>query len=111
MNPIFSKFYHHTRVGNIMRYAFHKIKNELPDVMIVKHRYKKKMGKPLNLRRPRTLNEKINWLKLNDRTSLHTQCADKYEVRKYIIEKIGKSYLVPLYFQTKNSRSKFSQKI
>lgn len=102
MVPIFSKFYHHTRVGNFFRYVFHKVKNELPDALIMKHRYKKRMGKSLNLNRPRTLNEKINWLKLHDRTPLHTQCADKYEVRKYIIEKIGKSYLVPLYFQTKN---------
>ncbi len=89
-------------VGNFFRYVFHKFKEKLPDALILKYRYKKNMGKPLNLRRPRTLNEKINWLKLYDRTPLHTRCADKYSVRKYIIEKIGESYLVPLYFQTKN---------
>ena len=60
------------------------------------------MGKPLNLTNPRTLNEKINWLKLYDRTPLHTLCADKYSVREYVADKIGESYLVPLYFHTKN---------
>lgn len=62
------------------------------------------MGKPLNLSKPRTLNEKINWLKLYDRTPLHTQCADKYTVRKYVTDQIGESYLVPLYFYTKNPK-------
>lgn len=60
------------------------------------------MNYPLNLEKPRTLNEKINWLKLNHRTELHTICADKYKVREYVTKKIGSAYLIPLYFQTKN---------
>lgn len=46
---------------------------------------------------PRTFNEKIQWLKLNDNSSLKTKCADKYEVREYITRKIGEEILVPLY--------------
>ena len=46
---------------------------------------------------PQTFNEKIQWLKLFDNSSLKTKCADKYKVREYIIKKIGKEYLVPLY--------------
>ncbi|MBC6997982.1 glycosyl transferase [Cytophaga sp. FL35] len=60
------------------------------------------MGYSLDLKNPKTLNEKINWLKLHDRTALHTQCSDKYEVRKFVIEKIGEEFLVPLYFQTED---------
>lgn len=60
------------------------------------------MGYALNLKNPRTLNEKINWLKLHDRTPLHTQCSDKYGVREYVKSRIGADYLVPLYYQTKN---------
>ena len=70
------------------------------DETILKERFKKYHHREINLENPKTLNEKIVWLKLNDRRPLHTQCADKYEVRKYISEKIGSEFLVPLFFQT-----------
>ncbi|WP_252736923.1 ATP-grasp fold amidoligase family protein [Zobellia galactanivorans] len=60
------------------------------------------MGYKLNLKNPQTLNEKINWLKLYDRTALHTQCSDKYEVRKFVSEQIGEEFLVPLYLETED---------
>lgn len=74
----------------------------IPDRLLAQIKFRWHMGYPLNLKNPITLNEKINWLKLNDRTPLHTICADKYRVREYITEKIGSQYLVPLYFQTFN---------
>ena len=42
--------------------------------------------RPLNLRKPITLNEKLTWLKLNDyrKDPLVCQCADKYHVREYL---------------------------
>lgn len=48
------------------------------------------------LKNPQTFNEKIQWLKINDATKLKTVCADKYEVRDYIEEKIGNEYLIPI---------------
>ncbi len=54
----------------------------------------------LKLRKPKTLNEKIQWLKLYDRTELHTTCADKYAVREFVNNKIGEKYLIPLIFET-----------
>ncbi len=74
------------------------------DTKILKERFFRNFNRAINLENPKTLNEKIVWLKLNDRRPLHTQCADKYEVRKYIKEKIGEKYLVPLYFQTYDYR-------
>ncbi|MBO0340529.1 ATP-grasp fold amidoligase family protein [Flagellimonas profundi] len=62
------------------------------------------MGKSPDLNDPKTLNEKIVWLKLNDRTPLHTKCADKFAVREYINEKVGDKYLVPLYYHTVNPK-------
>lgn len=102
MNSFILKFYHGTLLGNGLRFIFHSLINSLPDKQFQKYRYFKNMGKKLRLNPPKTLNEKICWLKLNDRTPLHTQCADKYGVRDYVIEKIGSEYLVPLYFQTEN---------
>ena len=61
------------------------------------------MGKTLNLSNPVTLNEKINWLKLNDRRKIQTICADKVLVRDYIKDKIGEQYLVPLILVVKNA--------
>ena len=51
----------------------------------------------LNLKDPKTLNEKIQWLEVYSDTSLWTKYTDKYEVRKYV-EKCGyKDYLLDLY--------------
>ncbi|WP_306484185.1 ATP-grasp fold amidoligase family protein [Anaerococcus sp.] len=45
---------------------------------------------------PKTFNEKLQWLKLYDRKPEYTKMVDKYKVREYISEKIGKEYLIPL---------------
>jgi len=45
------------------------------------------MGRPLNLVQPEDINEKIQWLKLNWKHPLLSQCADKYGVREYVSEK------------------------
>jgi len=68
----------------------------LPDKTYLKIQYRLKMGKKLNLKNPQAFNEKLQWLKLYDRKSEYTEMVDKYEVRKYIAEKIGEEYLIPL---------------
>ncbi|EAR01091.1 ATP-grasp fold amidoligase family protein [Maribacter sp. HTCC2170] len=95
--------YHKTLFGYILRYVYYTLRYWLvPDKTHQQIRFKKKHGYRLNLKDPKTLNEKIVWLKLNHKTPLHTQCADKYEVRKYVAEKIDEAYLVPLYYDTFN---------
>lgn len=88
----------------ILNWIYYLLLPIIPDKLLVKLKFKHHIGYPINLKNPQTLNEKINWLKLNDRTPLHTQCSDKYLVRDYIESKIGKEYLVPLYFTTKDSK-------
>ena len=73
-----------------------KICRIIPDSIYLKIEYKIKMRKELNLLNPKTFNEKLQWLKLHDRKPEYTNMADKYEVRKYITEKIGEEYLIPL---------------
>lgn len=53
------------------------------------------MNKKLNLKNPKTFNEKLQWLKLYDRNPLYTTLVDKYEVKKYIVDKIGEEYVIP----------------
>ncbi|MDN4495100.1 ATP-grasp fold amidoligase family protein [Ureibacillus aquaedulcis] len=49
--------------------------------------YYKTFKKKLDLKNPKTINEKLMWLKLNEDDSLKAKCADKYLVREYINEK------------------------
>ncbi len=42
-----------------------------------------------NLEKPETLNEKINWLKLNYKNPLIIICCDKYRVKEYVRDKTG----------------------
>lgn len=68
----------------------------IPDTVYLKYMYKKEMGRKLDLKNPKTFNEKLQWLKLHDRNSIYTKMVDKYEVRQYIKETIGEKYLIPL---------------
>lgn len=70
------------------------------DEIYIKYKFKKRFGYKLDFNNPKTINEKIQWLKLYDRTPLHTKCADKFLVREYIKEMIGENYLIPLIFDT-----------
>lgn len=70
------------------------------DVKRTKKRFKKRFGYVIDLNKPVTFNEKIQWLKINDKNPLRTKCADKYEVREYVKSKISDKHLVPLYFVT-----------
>lgn len=54
------------------------------------------LGYELDLKNPRTFNEKLQWLKIYYRNDLMSVCADKYRVREYVRKTIGDQYLVPL---------------
>ena len=43
----------------------------------------------LNLSFPKTLADKVSYLELHGENSLIVTCTDKYDVRKYIIRKMG----------------------
>jgi hypothetical protein len=77
----------------------------------IKKNYKKTFGNRLNLNNPRTLNEKIQWLKLNKKNSFYTLYADKYKVRNYFAKKFGKRGLIPLIYKTTNWRDIKSKNI
>lgn len=72
------------------------IRRVLPDKILLEYEYKRIMGRKLDLKNPKTFNEKLQWLKLYDRNPDYTSMVDKYEVRNYISNKIGEEYLVPL---------------
>lgn len=82
----------------IVRYL-RKSLNSVSPIVANKVMYRILMKKKLNLKNPKTFNEKINWLKLykypND--SLVIKCSDKYEVRSYVESKGLSNILNELY--------------
>ncbi|MBW3069366.1 MULTISPECIES: ATP-grasp fold amidoligase family protein [unclassified Actinomyces] len=53
-------------------------------------------GHRCNLDDPRTVGEKIQWLKLYDSTPLKGRLADKFLMREWAAQRVGSEYLVPL---------------
>ena len=72
-----------------------KIYSHLPDKMAIKAKYESVFGKELDLKDPKTFNEKLQWLKLYDRRSEYSDMVDKYEIKRIVSERIGEEYVVP----------------
>ncbi len=71
--------------------------DRMSDKTYLKLLYKATMHKRLDLKHPKLYNEKLQWLKLNDRKDIYHRMVDKYEVRSYISETIGDKYLIKCY--------------
>lgn len=71
--------------------------NSISDEEYLLRKFSAIMGCQLPLDKPKSFNEKLQWLKLYDRCPEYTEMVDKYKVRKYISEKLGAEYLVPLF--------------
>jgi len=69
--------------------------NFLSDRSYIKIMFYMNIGKKLDLKAPKTFNEKLQWLKLYDRRPEYIQLVDKYEVKKYIANQIGDKYVIP----------------
>lgn len=67
----------------------------IKDETCLKIKYKAALNQKLNLDNPQTFNEKLQWLKLYDRNTEYTKMVDKYEVKKYVADIIGKEYIIP----------------
>lgn len=79
--------------------------NWLDDKNYLKLQYRSKMGRILNLEKPRLFSEKIQWLKLYDRKERYTQLVDKYEVKQWVANILGEEYIIP----TVSVSSKFEE--
>lgn len=68
---------------------------QMPDSLFLEAQFIRSMGKPLDLKHPKTYNEKLQWLKLYDRNPLYHKLVDKVEVKRLVAEKIGDQYIIP----------------
>lgn len=73
------------------------------DIWETKRKFKNAFHRELDLEDPQTLNEKIQWLKFNERKDFHTICADKLAARQ-VWAKYGEGGLIPLLYQTDDWR-------
>jgi len=67
----------------------------LKDSKYISYLYYIVLGKSLNIDNPKTFNEKLQWLKLNDRKDIYTTMVDKFEAKKYVANIIGEEYIIP----------------
>ena len=58
--------------------------------------YRMRTGNKLNLEHPVSFQEKTQWLKLHNIDPLYSKLVDKYEVRKFVADRIGEDHLIPL---------------
>lgn len=75
----------------------------ISDKTYVKAAYRLWHNKKLNLNNPTDFTEKLQWLKLYYRNPLCTLLVDKYRVKEWVANKIGKEYVVPLYGMWKSA--------
>lgn len=65
------------------------------DETYIKLIYRMQIKRKLNLENPTTFNEKLQWLKINERNSKYTMMVDKIAVKDYVSMLIGNEYVVP----------------
>lgn len=85
-------------VGSIYRFlrsAFIKVTSIVPDKTYAKLFYRLYTKQKLNLNNPTLTNEKMWWLKLNNRNPLMTICSDKHLARGYVEECGYSEILIP----------------
>jgi len=72
------------------------LRHWVSDKKYAKIRYQIEQVRQQNLKNPKRFTEKIQWLKLYDRTKLRKEVANRLKVREYVSKKIGYEHLIPI---------------
>lgn len=72
------------------------LRHLLSDKQYAKMRYWLELDMVPDIDNPKRFTEKIQYIKLYDRTPLRQKIADRTQVRQYVAQKAGKEYLIPL---------------
>jgi len=111
MNKIYKKIKEKIKNNNLLFIFLSTIRaygiyflNKISHYKLEKIRFYKEVGYPLNLKNPKSFNEKIVWKKIYNRNPLLLITADKHEVRTYIKKALGEEraaeILIPLLYVT-----------
>lgn len=85
-------------IGTVLFYKIRLLRERLSmakmdDYTYISSDYKKRYGKEINLKNPKTISEKLQWLKLFYRNDNMPICSDKYDIRIYL-KKHGYEHLL-----------------
>ena len=72
-----------------------KLLRKLPDELYISLMYWKHFRRFPNLKDPKTFNEKLQWLKLNNQKPEYTTMVDKHLVKAYVADMVGQEYIIP----------------
>ena len=67
----------------------------IPDKPYLQMMYWLNMGKKLDLKNPKTFNEKLQWLKLYNHNPAYTVMVDKVKAKEYVAKLIGEEHIIP----------------
>lgn len=69
--------------------------NWMSDKTYLKLLYWLRLGKRLNIDRPVTFTEKLQWIKLYNRCPEYTTMVDKVKAKEYVASVVGSEYVIP----------------
>lgn len=69
--------------------------HNVPDEEYLQKLYRYFFGKKCDFNSPKTFTEKMQWMKVHYHNPLLTQMVDKFEVKKYVTDKIGEDHVIP----------------
>lgn len=67
----------------------------IDDKLYVKAQYELIFDKKLNLKKPESYNEKLQYLKFYEKNEKYSNYVDKYKVKKIVSDLIGEDYVIP----------------
>lgn len=77
-----------------LQYKIKYIFRFLPDSVYLRIAFFLKFKRKLNLKKPTSFSEKLQWLKLNQRNDIFPLLVDKYRVKDYLGKIIGNEYII-----------------
>ena len=90
---------------NKARWEYYKFRVDHFPKLILDKIWKRKYGYTIDWKKPRDLNEKIEWLICYGNTKMWPALADKYKVREYVIER-GFGHILPQLYGVWNDATK-----
>lgn len=95
INKLIDILKHPKEIPVKINYRYPTLLKWMSDEQCIRFWYFYTFGKKLDLKNPKTFNEKLQWLKLNDRKSFYTDMVDKYKAKQYVANIIGEEYIIP----------------
>lgn len=91
-----ARFLHNVPISNMFLFDNISRLTDEQKIWYLSQKFYDALGYFPNFKNPRSFNEKLNWMKINYYNPVEKICVDKYEFKKYIKEKLGDGFTIPL---------------